>query len=456
MNESVKRELMNTVAAYRATDSPEDLVAYSYDPYFEEHRPDVVLFPVSTDEVSAIMKVANREAIPVVARGSGTNLAGETVPVRGGIVLALSRMDRILEIDSANRLARLQPGVINYEFQLAVEKHGLMYQPDPSSWKICTIGGNVATNAGGPRTVKYGVTRDYLLGTTVVLASGNVLKTGGVTVKNVTGYDLTRLICCSEGTLGIITEIVVRLIPKPRGVRTIRADFPRLEDSSDAVAAIMGQGIVPSALELMDKVIIAAVEADAHMGLPTDVEAILLIELDGDPAGVKNRSENIETILREKNASGVIVAEDQADAEKLWTARRGALSAMARLRPNSLIEDATVPVSNLTAMVRKTLEIAEKHNVQIGVLAHAGDGNLHPVVLFDQRDKAEMDRVHAASAEIFQAALQLGGTLSGEHGIGLAKSQFLPLEFDEVAMSVTRSIKKALDPKGILNPGKFI
>jgi len=456
MLESIKKELIEIVGRDRAADGPEDLVAYSYDPYIEEHQPDIVLFPVSTEEVSSVMKVAYREAIPVVARGSGTNLAGETVPVRGGIVLALSRMDGIIEIDKSNRIARVQPGVINYDFQQAVEQYGLMYPPDPSSWKIATMGGTVATNAGGPRTLKYGVTRDYLLGLTVVLANGEVLKTGGLAIKNVTGYDLTRLLCGSEGTLGIITEIIVRLVPKPQASRTIRADFPRLEDSSDAVADIVGAGIVPAGLELMDKVVIAAVEADTRMGLPTEVEAILLIEVDGDPEGLRIQAAKIEEILHGRGASGVISAESPEEAERLWTARRAAFSVMARLRPNALIEDATVPVANLTAMVRKTREIAEKHEIQIGVLAHAGDGNLHPLILFDQRDQEELRRVEAATEEIFKEALALGGTLSGEHGIGMAKARFLPMQFDEVAIAVTKRIKESLDPKGILNPGKFV
>ncbi|MEJ2718862.1 MAG: FAD-linked oxidase C-terminal domain-containing protein [Deltaproteobacteria bacterium] len=456
MDERVKKELIAIVGPDRATDQPEDLVAYSYDPYIREHRPDLVLYPLSTEEVSAIMKVADREEIPVTPRGSGTNLAGETVAVKGGIVLAFSRMDRILEIDRDNRLARVQPGVINFDFQREVAKYGLMYPPDPSSWTVCTIGGNVGTNAGGPKTLKYGVTRDYLLGLTAVLANGDVLKTGGRAIKNVTGYDLTRLLCGSEGTLGIITEIMVRLIPQPLATRTLRADFPRLEDSSTAVAAIIGAGIVPAGLELMDKVVIAAVEADAHLGLPTDVEAILLVEIDGDPESLEIEQSKIEQILKANNASGVVAAQSDAEAEKLWTARRAAFSVMARLRPNAVIEDATVPVSQLTAIIRKTVEIAEKHHVEIGVLAHAGDGNLHPLVLFDQRDEDELARAEQATEEIFREALALGGTLSGEHGIGMAKARFLPLELDSVAMSVTRSIKESLDPKGILNPGKFV
>ncbi|MFZ5867940.1 MAG: FAD-binding oxidoreductase [Thermodesulfobacteriota bacterium] len=456
MKESVKEELIAIVGPERATDRPEDLVAYSLDPYTQENRPEIVLYPDCTEEVSSIMKVAHRDGIPVTPRGSGTNLAGETVPVQGGIVLAFSRMDRILEIDRENRLARIQPGVINFEFQQEVEKHGLMYPPDPSSWKMATMGGTVGTNAGGPKTVKYGVTRDYLLGLKVVLANGDVLKTGGRAIKNVTGYDLTRLMCGSEGTLGVVTEIIVRLVPKPLANRTIMASFPKLEDSSDAVAAIIGAGIVPACLELMDKTVISAVEADAKLGLPTDVDAILLVEVDGDPESLDGQVKKIREILQDKRAATVTAASSREEADKLWAARRGAIPAMARLRPNARIEDATVPVSRMTAMIRKIMEISKKYDVQIGVLAHAGDGNLHPLILFDARNQDEMRRVEQATEEIFREAVTLGGTLTGEHGIGLAKKRFLPMEIDEVGMSVTRRIKESLDPKGILNPGKFV
>jgi glycolate dehydrogenase FAD-linked subunit len=456
MKESTKHELIDIVGEARATDRSEDLVAHSYDPYIQEHKPDIILYPLTTEEVSEIMKVAFRAEIPVTARGSATNLAGQTVPVKGGIVLSFTQMDKILEIDSENRTATVQPGVINYDFQVEVGKQGLMYPPDPSSWKMATMGGTVGTNAGGPKTLKYGVTRDYLLGLNLVLANGDVLKTGGKPIKNVTGYDLTRLMCGSEGTLGLITEIIVRLIPKPMASGTIQANFPKLEDSSDAVAEIIGQGIVPAGLELMDNVVIRAVEADSHLGLPTDVEAILLVEVDGDPASLKIQIDKIKKILEEKNASGIVSADNPEDAEKLWTARRSAFSVMARIRPNAIIEDATVPVTNLTAMIRKIVEIAKKHDIQIGVLGHAGDGNLHPIILFDQRDEDELKRVEAAIEDIFREGVALGGTLSGEHGIGMAKAEFLPMEWDEVAFSITKRIKQSLDPKGILNPGKFV
>ncbi|MFC1836372.1 FAD-binding oxidoreductase [Thermodesulfobacteriota bacterium] len=456
MKQSVKKELQAIVGANRVTDKPEDLVAYSYDPHTEEHLPELVIYPLTTEEVSEIMKIAFRDEIPVTARGSGTNLAGETVPIKGGIVMALTRMDKIIEIDPHNRAASIQPGVINFDFQQEVEKHGLMYPPDPSSWKMATMGGTVGTNAGGPKTLKYGVTRDYLLGVTAVLADGGILKTGGKAIKNVTGYDLTRLMCGSEGTLGIVTEIMVRLIPKPKASRTMMAYFPKLEDSSDAVAAIIAAGIIPAGLELMDNEVVAVIEASAKLGLPTDVDAVLLIEVDGDPESLDNQIKKIEKIVNEKNASGVVIAKNAEEAEKLWTGRRSAISVMARLRPNVAIEDATVPVTEMTKMIRKVVDISKKYDLKIGVLAHAGDGNLHPLILFDQRDKDEFERVEKATEEIFTEAMALGGTLSGEHGIGLAKARFLPMQMDNVAMWVTKRIKQSFDPKGILNPGKFV
>ncbi len=431
-------------------------MAYSYDAYTREHRPEIVLFPGSTEEVSAIMKVADRESIPVTPRGAGTNLAGESVPLSGGIVLAFGRMNRILSIDPVNLKATLQPGVINHDFFRAASKLGLLYPPDPASWMVSTMGGNVATNSGGPKTVKYGVTRDYLEALTVVPANGDVLETGATGNCNGAAYDLTHLFCGSEGTLGIVTEISVRLVPKPAATRTLRADFPKLEDSGKAVADIMAAGIVPSALELMDDVVISAVEAASHLGLPDDAEGMLLVEVDGEPGSLGDQVRGIEKVLMADNALRVITANSNEEAEKLWTARRTAFSVMARLRPTVLMEDATVPVSKLPAMIRKVRESAQRHGVQIGVVAHAGDGNLHPLMVFDNRDEHESRRVAAARKEIYREAVALGGTLSGEHGIGISKAQLLPLQLDQVAMQVTKDIKKSLDPKGILNPGKFV
>jgi glycolate oxidase len=456
MKTSIRDQLIAVVGEGNAATHPEDLVAYSYDAFTVEGRPDIVLFPRTTEHVSRLMAIASHYRIPVTARGSGTNLAGQTVPVRGGIVACLSRMDRILAIDPASLTAVAQAGVINYTLQEAVKAHGLMYPPDPSSWMVATLGGTVGTNAGGPKTVKYGVTRDYLLSLTVVLPDGRVLRTGKESTRRPPGYDLTGLICGSEGTLGIVTEITVRLIPAPRGSMTLRAEFDRLEDCSTAVAAIMEQGIVPAALELMDRCITGAVESVAHLGLPLDAEGLLLIEVDGDPGSLRSQTERIGEVLDKHRARGIVTAHDKAETEILWRARRAAFSAMASMRPSSVTEDITVPVTHLPAMVRKVTEIAQRHRLQIGVLAHAGDGNLHPLILFDQRDQEECSRVEQACAEIFESAVELGGTLSGEHGIGLAKKPFLALQMDAVSSRVTAALKHAFDPHGILNPGKFV
>jgi glycolate oxidase len=339
---------------------------------------------------------------------------------------------------------------------VAASKLGLLYPPDPASWLVASIGGNVATNSGGPKTIKYGVTRDYLEALTVVLANGDVLDTGATVNGKSAAYDLTHLFCGSEGTLGIVTEISVRLVPKPAATKTLRADFPKLEDSGKAVADIMAEGIVPSALELMDEVVISAVEEASHLGLPDDTEGMLLVEVDGEPESLDPQVRRIEKVLRADNASRVIIANSKQEAQGLWTARRAAFSVMARLRPTVLMEDATVPVSTLPAMIRKVKESAQRYGVKIGVVAHAGDGNLHPLVVFDNRDEHECQRVSAAREEIYREAVALGGTLTGEHGIGVSKASLLPIQMDQVALQVTKNIKKSFDPKGILNPGKFI
>ena len=412
--------------------------------------------PLTTEDVSAILQVADRECIPVTPRGAGTNLAGETIPVRGGIVLCLTQMDKILSLDTGNLTVTVQPGVVNMDLQKAVEAKGLMYPPDPASWAAATIGGNVATNAGGPRTLKYGVTKDYLLGLTVVLANGDVLKTGGKTLKNVTGYNVTSLLCGSEGTLGVITEIILRLVPLPPDSRTLRADFDRLEDCTDAVSAIMAAGIVPASLELMNQFTVRAVEQSFKLGLPVDAEGVLLVQVDGSPQTLDAEGERIEEILRNKRATTVLTAKSGPEAERLWQARRAAGPALMRMKPNTITEDVTVPVASLTSMIRKVMEICRKYRIEVGVIAHAGDGNLHPCMVFDKRDEDEFARVKAACEALVPEALALGGTLSGEHGIGLAKSPFLHLEMDPVALRVMKGIKDFFDPKGILNPGKFV
>jgi glycolate oxidase len=352
--------------------------------------------------------------------------------------------------------AVVQPGVVNADLQKAVARYGLMYPPDPASMFVSTIGGNVALNAGGPRGVKYGVTRDYLLGLEVVLPSGERIRTGGKTLKNVSGYDLTRLLCGSEGTLGIITEITLRLLPLPPAKATLQAIFSDLDDAANTVSAIIGSGIVPTTLELIDRVVLDVIQDYGGASFADDAQALLLIEVDGEEMLVGAQGERIEKFCSERGAIEVQRAKSPEDAEKLWQARRTAFGAVARLRPNIIVEDATVPVKSLPGMIRKIVEVSEKYRIKIGVLSHAGDGNLHPLIMTDLRDEEEMKRVDQALDELYKAAIDAGGTLSGEHGIGIAKDQFMSMEFSESAIEVMRGIKRVFDPNNILNPGSFL
>ncbi len=456
LSQVVKDELKNIVGEGRYFDNPEDLLLYSYDAFMVPGLPEAALLPVSTEEVSLIMKVASRERIAVTARGAGTNLAGGSVPTRGGIVLVFTKMNRILEISKENRIAVLQPGVINMEFQKELTKQGLYYPPDPGSMAVSTIGGNVAENAGGPRAVKYGVTRDYLLGLEVVLASGEVLRTGGKTLKNVTGYNLTQLFCGSEGTLGLITEITVKLIPLPETKRTLQAVYINLGDAGRTVSKVFEIGILPVAMEIMDKVSINMVEDYMHLGLPREAEALLLIEVDGPEAAVAVQSGRLTELCREMGAHEVNVARTLAENDEIWKARRSVYGAGARLRPTAIAEDCTVPLGNLVAMFQQVARIAEKYQLPIPIVAHAGDGNLHPMILTDSSDPEEMKRVVQAMDEISIKALELGGTLTGEHGIGIAKREMMPFELGEAAMEITRNIKKVFDPLNIVNPDKVV
>jgi glycolate oxidase len=456
LTNAVKDELRAIVGADRVLDHREALISYSYDAFMVQKEPEMVLFPLSTEEVSRIMVVASRERIPVTARGSGTNLTGGSVPTQKGIVLVFTKMNRILEIDKENRIAILQPGVLNMEFQRVLAKQGLFYPPDPASMEISTMGGNVAENAGGPRAVKYGVTKDYLLGLEVVLASGDVMRTGGKTMKNVTGYNLTQLLCGSEGTLGLITEITVKLLPVPEAKRTLQIAYEDLDSVSDTVRRITEVGILPVGLELLDHVFINIIEDYTHIGLPREAEALLLIEVDGSEASVDAETDRIKALCEDLGALNIKVAKTPEENEEVWKARRSAYGAEARLRPTAIAEDCTVPVGQLMNMFREVAEIAEKHDLLIPVLAHAGDGNLHPQILTDIRDKDEMERVYKAIDEISIKAVELGGTLTGEHGIGIAKRELLALEIGKVAIEVSKNIKKAFDPLNILNPDKII
>jgi glycolate oxidase len=456
LSKTIKDELKAIVGEGRYFDNQEDLLMYSYDAFMVKGMPEVVLLPVSTEEVSRIMKVASREKIPVTPRGAGTNLTGGSVPTRGGMTLAFTKMNRILDIDKENRNAVVQPGVINMEFQKELAKKGLYYPPDPGSMAVTTMGGNVAENAGGPRAVKYGVTKDYLLGLEVVLASGEVLRTGGKTLKNVTGYNLTQLFCGSEGTLGLITEMTLKLIPLPETKRTLQAAYKNMSDAGRTVSKVFEIGILPVALEILDKTFINIIEDYTKLGLPREAEALLLIEVDGPETAVIPQSERLTKLCQEMGAHEVKVAKTVAENDEIWRARRSAYGAEARLRPTAIAEDCTVPVGNLVAMFQEVAKIAEKYKLLIPIVAHAGDGNLHPQILTDIRDKEEMEKVMKAIDEISIKAVELGGTLTGEHGIGIAKREILPVELGEAAMEVTRNIKKAFDPLNILNPDKVV
>ncbi len=457
MNKSTLKRLIKIVGKDHVLSTPEDLATYSYDATFEEGLPEVVVLPDSTEQVSQVLRLAYELKLPVITRGMGSGLAAGAVPVQGGLVLALTRMNRILEIDRENAVVHVQAGVVTADLQTAVERVDLFYPPDPGSVRHSTIGGNIACNSGGPRCLKYGVTRDYVLGLTVVLADGRVLRTGGKTIKDVTGYDLVGLFTGSEGTLGVITEALLRLIAYPKRTRTAMAEFDDLDKASQTVTAILQAGIVPVALELMDRTALACVEAAYHLGLNTDVEASLLIQTDGsDTEAVTREIEACAGICRQNDSVKVHLSADPGDQAMLWVARQSMLPAQGRLAPSMLVEDITVPRNAIPEAVRRLRAISEEYGLPVVIFGHAGDGNLHPNILFDKRDPNQWATVQEMAAAIFALALELGGTLSGEHGIGLLKKAFLEEALGEVSVDVQRRIKDALDPAGILNPGKVL
>ncbi|MDO8674041.1 MAG: FAD-linked oxidase C-terminal domain-containing protein [Dehalococcoidia bacterium] len=454
IDSTLRRKLEAILSPARVLTDPEDLIVYSYDGTWTENRPEAVVSALTSAEVSQVLALANALKMPVVPRGAGSGLAGGSVPANGGIVLNLASMDRILVVDTANMVAVVQPGVVNARLQAEVERRGLFYPPDPASFAQSTIGGNVATSASGPRCLKYGGTKDFVLGLEVVLASGEIIRTGGKMIKNVTGYNLTQLFVGSEGTLGVITEVTLRVIPLPKASATAMAVFPRLDDASLAVERILAAGIIPLALEMMDRGAVRCVEEYLHIGLPVDLEAVLLVEVDGEERVVSQQVEQVAEICSGAGATQVKRTAEAAESDRLWRARRAVGPALSRARPNKLGEDISVPRSAIPEMVRRIGLIAVRHELQIPLFGHIGDGNLHPNILCDLRDGEEMRRVKGAAEEIFAAAVELGGTLSGEHGIGLLKRDFLALDLSPAAIAVMKRIKSALDPHGILNPGK--
>jgi glycolate oxidase len=455
MEPRVRESLREIVGEENFTDSLIDLIAYAKDASEFKQRPDAAVWPVNRDQISAILKLANKEKLPVIARGAGTSLAGLAVPQEGGLILDLARMDQIIQINIEDRLAIVQPGVVYDDLARALAPHGFFFPPDPASSAVCTLGGNVATNAGGIKGAKYGTTKDYVLGLEVVLANGQVLHTGSKCMKSVSGFDLSRLFVGSEGTLGVITEITLKINPRPPLTQTAMATFNVLEDAGKAVSEIMYSGILPSALEVADQQTLTAINQNTDLNLP-EVEALLVAEVDGyTRVETEFQLAKIIGIFEKNNASTVRKAESQEEAEALWTARKSAYGVTARINNNLFVEDLSVPMSKMAHILRVISDIAEKYDLKIPTVGHVGDGNLHPVISFDGTNPEEVKRVEEATEELFEKVIELGGTLTGEHGIGLAKAPLMHLEHEDVAMDVMRSLKGLFDPNNILNPGKM-
>ncbi len=455
MDESVKRALIEIVGEQSFTDNLIDLVSYSYDASEHSHRPSCAVWVESPEQISEILKLANRERVPVIPRGSGTGLSGMAVPARGGIVLDLTRMNKILKISIEDRLAVVQPGVVYAALEKALAAYGFFFPPDPASGKVCTLGGNVATNAGGVKGAKYGTTRDYVLGLQLVLPDGRIMRTGSRTMKSVSGYDLTRLFVGSEGTLGVVTEITLKINPKPTATSTAMATFDSLEDAGRAVSQIMYSGIIPSVLEILGKHTLVAINQNTDLNLP-EVEAMILAETDGY---TKEETEyqigKVMAVFKRNNPKEVKKARSEQEAVELWKARKSAYAVLARIKTHFTLEDVTVPMARIAELLKGIEAISRKYDIQIATFGHAGDGNLHPQMLYDGYDPDQVRRVDEASGELFKLAIDLEGTLTGEHGIGLSKAPYMTLEHDPVAMDVMRSIKGLLDPLNVLNPGKM-
>jgi len=451
------KDLISLLGPKNVLTAVEDILPYSFDGTATlKQRPQVVVFPAHAAEVAAVLRLARTHSTPIITRGNGTGLSGGSVPVAGGVVMCLTRLNRIIELDQRNLTLLAEAGVLTQAIFDAADAAGLFYPPDPGSMKISTIGANVAENSGGLRGLKYGVTRDYVMGLEVVLADGTICWLGSKCVKDVAGYNLRDLFIGSEGTLGVITQVLLKLLPKPAARQTLLATYPTMAAAAETVSAIIAAKIIPCTLEFLDRRTLRCVEDYAHVGLPLDAEAVLLVETDGHPIAVADEAARIEALARAHGATTVKRAADAAEADRLTTARRSAFSALARLRPTTILEDVTVPRSELAKMIGFVQEVAARHQVEIATFGHFGDGNLHPTVLTDERNAEEMRRVEQALHEIFEHALKLGGTITGEHGVGLAKKAFLRQQLGDASYELLKQIKRALDPFGLLNPGKII
>ncbi len=449
-------ELIQILGQANVLTQKEDLIPYAFDGTAAlKQMPRVVVFPRHAADVSAVLKLARQHKVPVVTRGSGTGLSGGSVPVEGCVVLCLVNLNQMVELDTKNLTMKVGAGVVTQQIFNAADAVGLFYPPDPGSMKISTIGGNVAENSGGLRGLKYGVTRDYIMGLEVVLMNGDICWLGNKCVKDVAGYNLRDLFIGSEGTLGVVTQVLLKLLPKPAARQTLLATYAQMDAAAETVSAIIAAKIIPCTLEFLDRKTIRCVEDFAHVGLPTDAEALLLIETDGHPAAVADEAAKIEELARQHGATSVRRAANAAEAAQLATARRSAFSALARSKPTTILEDATVPRSELAKMIRFIEATAAKYKLDIATFGHFGDGNLHPTFLTDERNTEEMHRVEGAMKEIFEFTFSLGGTITGEHGVGLAKKAFLRQQLGDASYALLKSIKRTLDPDWLLNPGKI-
>lgn len=433
----------------------EDLLLYEYDGSVEEARPDCIVFPRRKQDVVEIVKLANRYKVPIVGRGAGTGLSGGALARRGGIVVTFSRMNHILEVDTVNQRAVVEPGVVNLDLSRAVEQDGLYFAPDPSSQKSCTIGGNVSENSGGPHTLAYGVTSNHVTGLELVLPDGEVVRVGGPTMET-PGYDLTGLVVGSEGTFALITEITVRLLRLPEHVRTLLAIFDSLEDATDSVVDITARGITPAACEMLDGWTLRAVEAYVHAGFPLDSAAVLLLEVEGVREAAEAQAAEVAEVCTLHHAREVRHANDARERALLWKGRKDAFGATGRISPSYYVLDGVIPRTKLTVTLRRIEEISKRCGLAIGNIFHAGDGNLHPLILFDHRDRGQFDRAIAAAGEIIRFCVEMGGTLTGEHGVGMEKNELMPLMFSESDLELMRKVRAVFNPTGLLNPDKVL
>src|SRR5438874_1041561 len=446
--------LSNLLGTRHVLHSAYDLTLYEYDASIDRGRPDIVVFPASTAEIVEIVKIAARYHVPVVPRGAGTGLSGGAIPIYGGIVIAFSRMNRILEIDYENLRAVVQPGLVNIHLSNALNPGGFYYVPDPSSQRSCTLGGNVGENAGGPHTLIYGVTTNHVLGLEIVTPDGEILEVGGWT-QDTPGYDLTGLLIGSEGTLCIVTKIIVRIVHMAEAVKTMIGVFDTMDDASNTVSEIIAGGVIPAAIEMMDQMILQAVEADTHAGYPMDAAAVLLMEAEGLREGVEEQTEKIVSICNKHHARSTRIAANETERQLLWAGRKNAFGAVGRISPEFYVQDGVVPRTRLPYVLRRVSEICDSYNLKVGNVFHAGDGNLHPLILFDSQIPGEIERVREAGREILSVCAEVGGSITGEHGVGVEKQEVMALIFSDVDLRVMKQVREAWNPHQLFNPGKL-